>query len=79
MLTTIHAANADRGREVYRFLRDECGARYMQFIPIIERGRGGIRGRDGAWTSWRDRPLYTQEGERVTGAVGDGRAVRAAS
>ena len=27
----------DRGREVYRFLRDECGARFMQFIPIIER------------------------------------------
>src|SRR5262245_40134247 len=36
-LTTIHAANADRGREVYRFLRDECGARFVQFIPIIER------------------------------------------
>ena len=36
-LTTIHAANGDRGREVYRFLRDECDARYMQFIPIVER------------------------------------------
>jgi uncharacterized protein len=22
---------------VYRFLRDDCGARFMQFIPIIER------------------------------------------
>jgi uncharacterized protein len=36
-LTTVHAANGDRGREVYRFLRDECGARFIQFIPIIER------------------------------------------
>ena len=25
--TTINAANADHGRAVYRFLRDECGAR----------------------------------------------------
>ena len=36
-LTTVHAANWDRGREVYAFLRDECGARFMQFIPIVER------------------------------------------
>ena len=66
-LTTIHAANAERGVEVYRFLRDECGARFMQFIPIIERVAemdedGGV-----PWSSWRDRPLYVQEGDRVTG------------
>src|SRR2546430_2329096 len=36
-LTTVHAKNADHGREVYRFLRDECGAGFVQFIPIIER------------------------------------------
>src|SRR4051794_40145660 len=36
-LTTIHAANAEHGAELYRFLRDECGARFVQFIPIIER------------------------------------------
>jgi uncharacterized protein len=36
-LTTVHAASAGRGREVYAFLRDECGARFMQFIPIVER------------------------------------------
>ena len=29
-LTTVHAANGDRGREVYCFLRDECGGRYVQ-------------------------------------------------
>jgi uncharacterized protein len=66
-LTTLHAANADHGAEVYRFLRDECGAAFMQFIPIIE--RVAETGGDGSvpWTSWRDRPLYVQEGDRVTG------------
>jgi uncharacterized protein len=63
-LTTVHAANAGRGREVYRFLRDECGARFMQFIPIIERISGDEDGAE--WSSWRDRPLYVQEGRRVT-------------
>src|SRR5439155_11749993 len=64
-LTTIHAANAGHGREVYRFLRDECGARFVQFIPIVERVSEAI---DGAvpWTSWRDRPLYVQDGDAVT-------------
>lgn len=38
-LTTIHAANAPYPLEVYRFLRDEAGARFMQFIPIVERER----------------------------------------
>ena len=37
VLTTVHAANAAHGLEVYRFLRDEVGARYLQFIPIVER------------------------------------------
>jgi uncharacterized protein len=37
VLTTIHAANADHPLEVYRFLRDEAGARFIQFIPIVER------------------------------------------
>ena len=44
-LTTIHAANGDHGRAVYRFLRDGCGARYIQFIPIIERVAESHRGR----------------------------------
>jgi len=66
-LTTIHAANAGHGREVYCFLRDECGASFVQLIPIIE--RVAETSEDGAvpWSSWRDRPLYVQEGERVTG------------
>ena len=36
-LTTIHHANADHPVEVYRFLRDECKAEFVQFIPIVER------------------------------------------
>ena len=37
ILCALHAANADRPREVYKFLRDELGARFIQFIPIVER------------------------------------------
>ncbi len=37
VLTTVHAQNGDHPLEVYRFLRDEAGARFLQFIPIVER------------------------------------------
>jgi len=37
LLATLHAANAGRGREVYTFFRDEVGAQFIQFIPIVER------------------------------------------
>jgi len=66
-LTTLHAANAGRGAEVYRFLRDECGAHYMQFIPIIERVPEAAADGTVPWSSWRDRPLYEQRGDHVTG------------
>ena len=36
-LTTVHAANVEHPVDVYRFLRDECGAAFIQFIPIVER------------------------------------------
>jgi uncharacterized protein len=67
-LTTVHAANHDRGREVYRFLRDECGARFMQFIPIVERATAETL--PAANLGWgertKNRPLYTQRGSLVT-------------
>jgi uncharacterized protein len=66
-LTTIHAANGDHGREVYCFLRDELGARFVQFIPIIERVAEADANGSVPWTSWRDRPLYVQDGDAVTG------------
>ncbi len=37
ILTTVHAGNVDHPLEVYRFLRDDAGAHYLQFIPIVER------------------------------------------
>jgi len=37
ILTTVHAANAEFPLEVYRFLRDELKAQFLQFIPIVER------------------------------------------
>lgn len=37
ILTTVHAANADQPLGVYRFLRDEIRAGFIQFIPIVER------------------------------------------
>jgi uncharacterized protein len=37
ILTTVNRRNADHPLEVYRFLRDEAGAAWMQFIPAIER------------------------------------------
>ena len=43
VLCTVNAANQDRGPEVYRFLRDESGAEFIQFIPIVERpSPGGV-------------------------------------
>jgi uncharacterized protein len=50
VLTTVHAANADHPLAVYRFLRDEAAARFIQFIPIVQ----------------RENETGFQEGERVT-------------
>ncbi len=47
-LTAVHAGNADHPAEVYRFLRDDCGATFIQFIPIVERpSRDGVPFGDG--------------------------------
>ncbi len=37
VLTTVNRANADYPLDVYRFLRDEVGTTWMQFIPVVER------------------------------------------
>ena len=35
-LTTVNRHNASHALEVYRFLRDDVGTSYMQFIPCVE-------------------------------------------
>ncbi len=37
VLCTVHAANQGAPLEVYRYLRDELDAKFIQFIPIVER------------------------------------------
>lgn len=37
VLCTVNAANARHPLDVYRFFRDDCGVRYVQLIPIVER------------------------------------------
>jgi uncharacterized protein len=68
VLTTLHAANGDHGRRVYRFLRDELDATFIQFIPIIERATPEtLEVADAGWGGHvKGRPLYTQHGELVT-------------
>ncbi|MGE5287449.1 MAG: anaerobic sulfatase maturase [Micromonosporaceae bacterium] len=67
-LTTVNAANGDHGREVYRFLRDELGARFIQFIPIVERVTPELLPlAEAGWGRRRgQRPFYRQQGDRVT-------------
>jgi len=69
ILCTVNAANEKHGRTVYRFFRDEMHAKWIQFIPIIERATEQTI--DVANLGWSERPnrkrlLYTQDGNLVT-------------
>jgi uncharacterized protein len=69
ILCTVHAANGDHGLEVYRFFRDQLQAKYLQFIPIVERATS--ENVDQANLGWSERPggqrpLYVQHGNLVT-------------
>lgn len=70
VLCTVHHANQDHPLEVYRYFRDELEARYLQFIPIVERvpaadlalaEKGWRPGAHGKRTL-----LYQQRGDQVT-------------
>ena len=50
ILCTVNSKNSNHPLDVYRFFRDELGASYVQFIPIVE----------------RDNETGYQEGSRVT-------------
>jgi uncharacterized protein len=69
ILCTVHNANADHGAEVYRFFRDDLGAEFIQFIPIVERASETLLPLANVGWSERDggeRPLYVQSGNLVT-------------
>jgi len=69
ILCTVHAANSDYPLEVYRFFRDELGAQFIQFIPIVERVTEEILPiANAGWgeTATVERPLYVQDGSLVT-------------
>ena len=50
VLCTVNAANAGHPLEVYRFFRDELGARFIQMIPIVEVETPSKDGRPGTVT-----------------------------
>jgi uncharacterized protein len=69
VLCTVHAGNADHPLEVYRFFRDELQAKFLQFIPIVERATAELL--PAANKGWGERPggerpLYLQRGDLVT-------------
>jgi uncharacterized protein len=69
ILCTVNAANEKHGRTVYRFFRDEMGAKWVQFIPIIERAtEETLETANQGWSEQpgRKRLLYTQSGNLVT-------------
>jgi uncharacterized protein len=70
ILCTVNAANQHHGRDVYRFFRDELGAKWVQFIPIIERAtEQTIAIANQGWSEQpggKKRLLYTQTGNLVT-------------
>jgi len=71
ILCTVHAANAEHPLDVYRYFRDGLGARFVQFIPIVE--RVPAEHLELAERGWRPDArrgqrtlLYQQHGEAVT-------------
>jgi uncharacterized protein len=75
ILCTVNAANQAHGRTIYRFFRDELGAQWIQFIPIIERAdEHTIDLANLGWSAKKGqkRLLYTQAGDRVTERSVDG-------
>lgn len=66
ILCTVHAANQDHPLEVYRYFRDELGARFIQFIPIVERvSAKELHAVEKGWSA-QTGILYRQDGTDVT-------------
>ena len=53
ILCTVNSKNAAHPLDVYRFFRDELGAQYIQFIPIVEKDdEGGVTDRSVRPDQW---------------------------
>ncbi len=82
ILCTVHAGNVEHAVEVYRFFRDGLGARFMQFIPIVERGDANlVRLADVGWGRARNgrQAAVCAVGEPGDGPVGSAEATGAVS
>ncbi|HEX6540886.1 MAG TPA: anaerobic sulfatase maturase [Ktedonobacterales bacterium] len=69
ILCTVHSVNQDHPLDVYHFFRDDLGAQFMQFIPIVERATEELLPlANQGWSPAPSgkRPLYTVSGNRVT-------------
>jgi uncharacterized protein len=76
VLCSLSAANVDHPLGTYRHLRDDLGARHIQFIPIVERATvANIEVAEEGWGTGRGkrRILYTQNGDLVTSRSISGR------
>ncbi len=68
-LVLVSQANVRKAALVYRFLRDSLQARFVQFIPIVERATAPMLpmvARGWGVRQGGRRPLYTQAGSLVT-------------
>lgn len=73
VLCTVNAANQDHPLEVYQHFRDELGARFIQFIPIVERvSADTAQAIEGGWSAQKKAgTLYRQAGHQVTSRTVD--------
>ena len=68
VLCTVNAANATSPLEVYRHVRDDLGARFLQLIPVVERVPAPrLPEAEAGWVDAEGRRLlYTQTGDATT-------------
>jgi serine-type anaerobic sulfatase-maturating enzyme len=71
ILCTVNAANQGHPLEVYRFFRDELGARYIQFIPIVERVNADGRSRFQEGNTVTERSVGSEQWGRFLIAIFD--------
>jgi uncharacterized protein len=71
VLVTVNRVNGDFPLEVYRFLRDEAGVDWMQFIPIVERINPDGRTLYQQGTTVSDRSVRPEQYGRFLSAIFD--------